>query len=235
MQIFTLRALRRGGPALALAGAVAAAPADTLEQRVAPCLACHGEQGIDLESGYAPRLHGKPAGYLFNQLVNYREGRRRNAAMQHMVAPLSDEYLYEIAGYFAERDVPYPPPAPSPGTEALRARGEALVREGDPERDVPACQSCHGERLTGAEPFTPGLLGLPRVYLASQLGAWRAGTREAAAPDCMHEIALRLDGRDIQAVAGWLAAQPIPADTRPAAEPPTEPPMECGSVSIPEA
>jgi cytochrome c553 len=59
-------------------------------------------------------LPGKPAGYLHNQLLNFRDGRRRYALMNNLVAPLSDAYLDEIAGYFAELDVPYPPPQPAP-------------------------------------------------------------------------------------------------------------------------
>ena len=38
---------------------------------------------------------------------------------------------------------------------------------------------------------------------------------------------------DTKAVAAWLAAQPTPADTRPAAEPIDVPPMTCGSVPQP--
>lgn len=214
------------------AAALAAPAGDPTEQRVQPCLACHGEQGIDLQAGYVPRLHGKPAGYLYNQLVNYRAGRRRHQTMQYMVSHLSRDYLWEMAQYFAHREVPYPPAA-APGDDALLARGRELVRDGSPVQEIPACQACHGSRLTGVEPNVPGLLGLPRAYIASQLGAWRAGTRRAAAPDCMHRIAQRMAERDVQAVAAWLTAQPVPTDTRPRPTPIAEPPMECGSVSLP--
>jgi len=216
-----------------MATASAAPPTDSIEQRVQPCLACHGETKIDLEGGYVPHLAGKPAGYLFNQLLNYRDARRRHRAMEYMVSHLADDYLWEMARYFAERDVPYPQPAGEPMSEAQRARGQRLVRDGDPARDVPACQACHGERLTGVQPNTPGLLGLPRVYLMAQLGSWRVGTRRAAAPDCMHTVAERLSPQDIQAVSAWLAAQPVPAERKPAADPVVDPPLECGSVALP--
>lgn len=217
-----------------LAGVAAAQTAsDTgMKDRVAACTACHGEHGIQLEDGYVPRIHGKPAGYLYNQLVNYQAYRRRNASMNHMVGHLSHAYLYEIAQYFATQHPPYPPAAPEP-SPALARRGEQLVREGDPEAGVPACAACHGERLTGVQPNTPGLVGLPRQYIMAQLGAWQVGTRHAAAPDCMARIAARLDGNDLEAVAAWLAARPVPANTRPASEPIAEPPLECGSVPAP--
>lgn len=215
--------------------AVAAEPEDAaMKQRVAACSACHGPEGIELEDGYVPRIHGKPAGYLYNQLVNYQDHRRRNRSMNHMVAHLSHAYLLEIAQYFADLRTPYPTPAAKP-PPTLAQRGRKLVRDGDPDADIPPCTACHGERLTGVQPNTPGLVGLPRQYIMGQLGAWQVGTRHAAAPDCMADIAGRLKGADVAAVAAWLAAQPIPADTRPTREPINEPPLECGSVPKPES
>jgi mono/diheme cytochrome c family protein len=85
------------------------------------------------------------------------------------------------------------------------------------------------------EPNTPGLLGLPRDYLLSQLGAWRNGQRRARAPDCMAQVVQRLAPEDLTAVAAWLAAQPSPADTHPARAAPTKPPLECGTAGPPVA
>lgn len=220
--------------AAAVATGAGAAPAtDSMEQRVQPCLACHGQVGREQGDEYVPRIHGKPVGYLYNQLVNFREGRRSNRSMARMVSHLSDAYLLEMAEYFAAAEVPYPDPVAPAVDQALLERGRELVTSGDPAQRIPACQACHGERLTGVEPNTPGLLALPYFYVMAQLGAWREGTREAAQPDCMHAIAERMTGRDIQAVAVWLAGQPVPAAPRPAAAPIAEPPMECGSVARP--
>ena len=62
------------------AGDIGAQPGkvpDTLEQRVLACAICHGKQGEGIQKNeYYPRLAGKPAGYLYNQLVNFRERRR---------------------------------------------------------------------------------------------------------------------------------------------------------------
>jgi len=54
---------------------------DTLEQRVKPCTICHGEEDRAGRDAYYPRIAGKPAGYLFNQLRNFRDGRRYYQAM----------------------------------------------------------------------------------------------------------------------------------------------------------
>ncbi|MGD8430149.1 MAG: c-type cytochrome [Ectothiorhodospiraceae bacterium] len=217
--------------ALAQSGA-AAQSGDAMQKRLRACTSCHGGTAIDIDGGYVPRIQGKPAGYLFNQLVNFREHRRNNATMNYLTSHLSDDYLYRMAEYFAGREAPYPEPAPPPEASAAD-RGEELVRRGDPDNDIPACQSCHGDRLAGVQPATPGLIGLPRHYILAQLGAWRVGTRHAKAPDCMAKVAGRLTERDIEAVAAWLASQPLPADTRPQTEPVVNPPLKCGVVPRP--
>jgi cytochrome c553 len=95
---------------------------------------------------------------------------------------------------------------------------------------VPACAQCHGESLTGVAPSVPGLLGLRRDYLLAQFGAWRAGRRQTAAPDCMNEISRRLTDDDVSAVAAFLAQQPLPASMKPAAGAAHPLPLDCGSV-----
>jgi cytochrome c553 len=212
--------------------AVSAPPSD-MDERMRACTACHKSTGIRIDEGYVPRIEGKPAGYLFNQLVHFREHRRTNATMNHLVEWMSDDYMAAIADWFADQQPPYPDPAAPPEREFLRERGEQLVRAGDPGRDIPACQACHGERLAGVRPNTPGLIGLPEHYIAGQLGAWRVGHRRAAQPDCMATIVERLDERDVEAVAAWLASRPLPADTRPAAGHARDLPMRCGSVERP--
>ncbi|MRW92938.1 c-type cytochrome [Duganella sp. FT80W] len=209
----------------------AAAP-ETLEQRLAACLTCHSvkERG----DAYFPRIAGKPAGYLYNQLRNFRDGRRQYPMMVYMTAYLPDAYLREIADYFANQHPPYPP-APA-GSAALAdsaqlARGEALVRNGDPAKKIPACMACHGAALTGVEPAIPGLLGLPSDYINAQFGAWKSQARRAAAPDCMATIAARLNEADVAAASAWLARQTPDANARPAAALPQPLPLACGSVA----
>ncbi|MET3497636.1 c-type cytochrome [Variovorax boronicumulans] len=212
----------------------AATPAtvpDTIEQRVAACIACHGREGATTNAGFFPRLAGKPAGYLFNQLVSFRDGRRFNADMAYLVQHLSDAYLREMAEYFAGLDLPYPQISPtSDATPDQLQRGRKLALEGDAARGIPACVQCHGAALTGVQPAIPGLLGLPRLYVSSQLGAWLTSERHAMAPDCMAEVGRRMNTADINAVASWLAVQPMPANTKPAASLPAPLPVACGGM-----
>ncbi len=215
-----------------------AAPAfeDSISERTQACTFCHGEQGRAGPDGYYPRLAGKPAGYLYNQLLNFRDGRRHYGLMTRMVDLLSDAYLLEIAQHFAALDVPYPAPArpATPPPAPLLAQGRDLVLHGNPTTRLPACVQCHGERLTGALPDVPGLLGLPPDYLIAQLGGWRTGQRRAHEPDCMASVVQRLSDREAHAIVSWLALQPVPADASPArrqpAVPPGAPTLECGSA-----
>nr|WP_233864477.1 c-type cytochrome [Paraburkholderia adhaesiva] len=211
--------------------AQAAQPAapDTIESRVQGCIACHGTHGQGSDNDYFPRLAGKPAEYLFNQLMNFREGRRKYPPMNYLVTYLSDEYLHEIALYFSQQRPPYPPPAkPTVGSSTL-AHGQDLVLHGDAAREIPACVACHGAKLTGMEPAIPGLVGLHRDYISAQIGAWRSGSRRAIAPDCMHEIATRLTDEDVNAVAVWLSTQPAPPNPVPAPARSLKTPLACGS------
>lgn len=228
--------LRAGGLALLLAWPAAARLApfeDSMAQRVLACTGCHGAEGRSAPDGYYPRIAGKPAGYLFHQLQNFREGRRPYAPMARLIAPLDDAYLREIAEHFAGLDLPYAaPPAATTSPEAL-ARGRRLTLQGDPGRRLPACAACHGAALTGVAPAVPGLLGLPRDYLVSQLGAWRDGSRRAHAPDCMADLARRMSPDEVVAVAQWLAAQPVPQPSTPlvsTAALPAPMPLRCGSL-----
>ena len=206
-----------------------AATTDGLADRVKACTSCHGPQGRAGPDGYYPRIAGKPAGYLFNQLTHFRDGQRTSPAMAWMVDGLTDDYLREIAGHFAAQHPPYPAAQPPAVSAPMLARGRQLVTAGDPARRLPACTQCHGEALLGVEPAIPALIGLPRDYLNAQFGAWRNGMRKAHAPDCMAEVTRRMAAEDIAAVTAWLAAQPVPAHARPAPpNPGATLPIACG-------
>ena len=204
---------------------------DTITQRVAACAACHDKEGRATSEGFFPRIAGKPAGYLYSQLVNFRDGRRRYPQMTYMVNHLSDAYLLEIANYFANLHLPYSPPQAVHASTTQLARGQQLVMQGDAAKKVPACIACHGQKLTGVAPSTPGLLGLPRDYLNAQFGSWRNKTRNTVAPDCMAEITARLSPEDIPALTAWLAAQAVPTESAAAASLPGKRPMACGSIA----
>ena len=126
---------------------------DTMEERVRPCTVCHGSNTEATADGFSPRIAGKPAGYLFNQLVNFRDGRRTFAPMVYLVQNLSDEYLHEIAVFYSRLTPPLPTPIQPSATK------EALARGAQWSRTVPAsryaftsraarCPPCHAASST---------------------------------------------------------------------------------------
>jgi cytochrome c553 len=203
---------------------------DLMTRRVQPCTACHGEVGRATPDGYFPRIAGKPAGYLLNEMINFRDGRRTFPQMVYFMQLRNDADLEEVASYFARQRLPYASPASPKVAPSVIERGRKLVLEGNAALHVPACRSCHGSQLMGVEPAVPSLLGVSADYLQAQLGAWRNGVRAAQPPDCMATIAKRLRPEDIAAVGAWEASQVPASDAAPDASFDTPPPIDCGSI-----
>ncbi|MGZ9029181.1 MAG: c-type cytochrome [Telluria sp.] len=202
---------------------------DSMEARVQGCVTCHGQNGQGTADGYFPRIAGKPAGYLHNQLIAFRDGTRSYPPMNYLVAYLPDAYLKEIAEYFAAQRPPFNPPQGPAPDPALMQRGQVLAMAGDPQKGIPACIACHGKSLSGMEPGIPGLAGLRPAYIAGQLTRWRVGERRAADPDCMKRIATRLTDTDISSVAAWLSQQSPPPGAAPEPSNLVRMPLACGS------
>lgn len=183
---------------------------DTLEERVKPCIICHSDADRIDRDAYFPRIAGKPAGYLYNQLRNFRDGRRYYQPMAILLENMSDEYMREIADYFASLPYAYLEPVVPILSPAETKSVETLMYSGDPKRDLPACSACHGEKLMGVQPYIPGLLSLPRAYLVAQFGSWRnGGIMRGQISDCMSEIANKLTQEEVNALALWLPGLPV--------------------------
>lgn len=133
---------------------------DSIEARVQGCATCHGQSGQGTNNGYFPRIAGKPAAYLYNQLVAFRDGNRRYPPMNYLVAYLPDNYLREMAEHFAKQRPPFAARESASADAATTTRGQSLVTAGDASKGIPACIACHGAGLTGMEPGIPGLVGL---------------------------------------------------------------------------
>jgi cytochrome c553 len=189
---------------------------DTIDSRVLACTACHGPRGQGTHDDYFPRLAGKPADYLYDQLIAFRDGQRKYPPMNYLLAYLPDAYLREIAEYFADQQTPFPVlPKPDVSPQVLTL-GKQLVFKGDDARHIPSCAACHGSSLTGVLPDIPGLLGLHSKYISAQLGASRYGMRVAGNAACMRPITAQLSEADITAVSAYLSSLPAPANPAPA-------------------
>lgn len=200
---------------------------DTIQARAQGCSTCHGSYGQGGSDEYFPRIAGKPQGYILNQLQNFRDGRRSYPPMNYLLAYMHDDYLAELASFFASQKLTDQVPMGKVSNSS--AEGERLVKEGIPARGIPPCMSCHGPTLTGIEPGIPALVGLHERYITAQIESWRVGTRRAKDPDCMHDIATRLNADEIRSIAGWLASQQPPSPAAPAKPGAWKTPLACGS------
>jgi len=104
--------------------------ATDMASRVQACVACHGAEGRASAEGYYPRIAGKPEGYLYNQLIAFRDGSRQHAAMNGIVQHLSNDYLLQMAKYFAAQNPPYPAPAKTTASPSELEQGKRLVFDG---------------------------------------------------------------------------------------------------------
>ena len=82
----------------------------TVPPQVAPCAACHGENGLGAEAPMTPKppvLAGQHVDYLEQALTTYRNGRRKNVVMDGMAQLLkTDEDVKVVAAYFASQPSP---------------------------------------------------------------------------------------------------------------------------------
>ena len=67
-----------------------------------------------------------------------------------------------------------------------------------------ACAICHGTDGKAATPNVVPLAGLPRDHIATQMRAFRDGSRPATV---MHQIAKGYTDAQIDAMAAWFASQ----------------------------
>jgi cytochrome c553 len=192
-------------------------------------------QGRGTHDEYFPRLAGKPAGYLYNQLAAFRDGRRHYSPMNYLLEYQSDAYLRAMAEYFSSQNPPFLPQNAATASRAVLAKGQQLATHGDAARGIPACTGCHNPGFTGMAPGIPALIGLQPNYISAQLGAWRYGTRTAVAPDCMQIVAGHLSEDDVTALAAWLSSLPAQPNAKPLPPGSLKTPLVCGSETAPAA
>lgn len=203
------------------------ATTNEMAERLKPCAGCHDNTDADIsDQDYAPSISGKPAEYLYQQLLNYREGRRINTVMNNMLAYLSTDYLYEIAVYYAQLEVSRRLSDGHKLSDKKAEQARRLVLRNDGEH--PGCTECHGGDLRGNGVAIPGLRNLSAAYITAQLSSWQNDTRHAREPDCMRDVARSLSGSDVATVALWIEAAD---DSMLPALPASQPlPIECGAV-----
>src|SRR6478752_4557252 len=79
--------------------------AASLQDNVAMCAACHGENGVPQEKT-TPVIWGQTEGYLYLQLRDYKRGDRKNDQMQPIAEQLERDDMFALAKYFAHKPWP---------------------------------------------------------------------------------------------------------------------------------
>jgi cytochrome c553 len=173
--------MRKTIAALACALVATSVSAQPIEQRIAPCLACHGENGQS-QTENTPSLGGQQAPYALIQLFMFRDRLRVFEPMNEMAKPLTDDDLRLFSDFIAK--MPKPAPPAENGDPARMQRGQALVQQH-------RCDTCHNPDLSGKE-NVPRIANQREDYLAKTLAEYKDNSRhgyDASMADVMTPIA----------------------------------------------
>jgi cytochrome c553 len=152
--------------ALAFALVASSASAETLEERAAPCLACHGEHGQSM-TDFTPSLGGQQPPYALIQLFMFREKLRVFEPMNDMAQALSDDDLRVFSEFIGK--LPKPAPPADAGDPARMQRALALAQQFH-------CSSCHNPDFSGKE-NVPRIADQREDYLLKTLREYKDNSR----------------------------------------------------------
>lgn len=146
--------------------AMMAAKADSFQDRVAPCLACHGERGTS-ETENTPSLGGQRPAYALIQLYMFREKLRTFDIMNEMAKDLTDDDLRTFSDYIGT--LPKPTPPADAGDPARMQRGLALIQQH-------RCNVCHTADFSGQD-NVPRIGNQREDYLVKTMREYKDNSR----------------------------------------------------------
>jgi cytochrome c553 len=164
----------------------------------AVCGACHTADG-SRGSPANPILQGQHPEYLVKQLTEFKSGKRANAIMSGMAAPLSEADMKNVAAFYASKQAK---PGFAKNKDTVRL-GEKIYRGGIADRSIPACSGCHSPTGAGIPAQYPRMAGQHADYTEAQLIAFRSGARMNSAQ--MTGVAAKLNDKEIKAVSDYIA------------------------------
>lgn len=166
--------------------------AATFDEKLATCLACHGEKGIS-ETSEVPSLAGMPADFTLIQLFLFRQGTRKIEIMNDLAKDMTDDDLRKFGDYFAKL-------APPKGTEAA---DPAVVERAKASAATHRCASCHNADYSGRDQM-PRLAGQREDYLLKALRDYKSQTRPGYEPT-MDEVMRPISDAEIADLSHYLA------------------------------
>jgi cytochrome c553 len=156
------------------------------------CVACHGPNGNSTQPQY-PILAAQTARYVYMQLRDFKEGRRKDPQMEPFAANLSREDMLDLGAFFAAQKIV---PAQSNADPAKAARGQAKAAE-------TLCTMCHLGGFMGQNEV-PRIAGQHYDYIVKQLNDFKARRRTNDA-GTMTSVARTLSDQDIDDLGHYLA------------------------------
>ena len=159
--------------------------------KAAVCAACHGVDGNSTSAQY-PKLAGQTARYIYIQLKDFQEGRRKDPQMSPMAASLSKEDMWAIGAYFESQKQ-----APS----TYKVNG-AKVAEGKKIADDALCTMCHLGSFSGQNEI-PRVAGQHYEYIVKQLTDFREKNRTNDAGN-MASVSRGLTDEQIDKLAQYI-------------------------------
>jgi cytochrome c553 len=140
--------------------------ADSMEDKVQVCTACHGEAGKPTDKTI-PVLWGQQAGYIYIQLRDFKRGDRKSEIMQPIASAFERDDMLAIADYFSKKTWPDLGQPRAPKDVSDRAvKANASV----------GCTGCHLDHFQG-DGTVPRLAGQGRDYLTKTIADFRSHAR----------------------------------------------------------
>src|ERR1700730_6958884 len=167
--------------------------AETIAERAAPCLACHGEKGQS-ETENTPSLGAQQAPYALIQLFMFRKNARVCDPMNEMARALSDDDLRLFSDFLAT--LPKPVPPADAGDPARLQRAQALVQQH-------RCNSCHNTDFSGKD-NVPRIADQREDYLAKTMREYKDNSRHGY-DGTMAEVLAPVTTEQIADLAYFLA------------------------------
>jgi cytochrome c553 len=165
----------------------------TYDEKLAACLACHGEKGIS-ETSEVPSLAGMPADFTLIQLFLFRQNTRKIEIMNDLAKDMTDDDLRKFSEYFAK--LPPPKASGDAADPAIAARAQAVIAKNH-------CASCHNPDFSGREQM-PRLAAQREDYLLKALRDYKAAKRPGY-DATMDEVIRPLTDADIVDLSHYLA------------------------------
>jgi len=163
------------------------------KENAAVCGACHGADG-NATIPQNPILAGQTSRYIYLQLKDFKEGRRKDPLMSPMAANLSRKAMFDIAAYYAAQK---PTNQNSRGDASKAARGKQVA-------DAALCTMCHLGSFSGQNEV-PRAAGQHYEYVLKQLKDFKTKTRSNDAGN-MTAVLRTIPDKDLEALAAYIAS-----------------------------